>query len=216
MPPRKSTRAKHDVPSGAAGSVMDGRGLCPGAPTTAGGAIVEEIASTIIEGWRKTVCEILEVAKTCSKANDSLTPDDLHNLYERLPFDRTVFAKLAAIGRCPHLQRPELIGNLPPNWTTLRLLADLTPSEIEEAISAEVLTPKAKRRDVKSWIDQNTVYGKARRPRPAGKSGHDGRSDDFGMLEDAWEASPGLKEQWEKSNSDVRKQFVQEILGMSG
>jgi hypothetical protein len=216
MPQRKPIRTKNtDVPSTTVGSgamsPTNGH-VCPGAqPTTAGSAIVEEFACTIIEGWRKTVCEILGVAKMCSKASEALSPDELHQLYQRLPFDRTVFAKLSAIGRCPHLHKPEVIGVLPPNWTTLRLLADLTPVELDAAISKNVLTPKAKRQDVKSWIDENTDHGKVRRLRP---SGSDSQSDDFGKLEAAWDASPRLKEQWQKASSDIRKQFVQEILGM--
>jgi hypothetical protein len=195
--------------------------ICPGAKELVGEVAIEKWASVIAEGWGKSAKAILEVAKVCAEASETLSADDMRKLHERLPFEPSVFSKLAAIGRCPHFNRPDVINAIPPNWTTLRLLADLNPAELNAAIAAEVLTPKAKRREVKSWIDQNTVYGKAHRPRLALSQEvavtNEGEADDsdeitFERLKDCWRSSAKLLDHWRSASPKIRKNFVEYIL----
>jgi hypothetical protein len=192
---------------------------CPGAKKGLGQVVdIEKIASVIAEGWGKSAEAILEVAKVCAEASKTLSADDIRKLRARLPFDATVFSKLVAIGRCPHLNRPEVTRTIPPNWTTLRLLADLTPAELGAAISAE-----AKRRDLKSWIDRNSLSGQARASRPrVGASQrientNEGEFDDsdeiaFGRLKDCWRSSGKLLDQWRNASPKIRNNFVEYIL----
>jgi hypothetical protein len=113
--------------------------------------LVESLAARIEAAWDRTLAGILEMAKLCQEAKTSLTWEERKELYNRLPFHRTQFEKLAAVGLHPRLQNPTLKTRLPPHYSTLYELCDLNDQEFDKAVAENVIHPKAKRADIINW-----------------------------------------------------------------
>jgi hypothetical protein len=114
MPQRKPIRAKNtDVPRTAIESgamlVINGRGLFPGAQSPPDQDPITRYAVAIAQAWQKTVDAILEVSKVCADADDTLDLLQRMQLIARLPFGRTMFCKLVAIGRTATLHNPDVV-----------------------------------------------------------------------------------------------------------
>jgi hypothetical protein len=135
--------------------------LCAGAqaPGSEDPLAPHEIA--IKTGWNHATQGILQTCRACAEAQAIFDADSLHDLIERLPFDRTVFSKLVAIGNSPALNDPKLEKHLPPNWTILDLARKLTPTELGRAVSRNVISPDCNRAGLKSWMSNpdNCGYG---------------------------------------------------------
>jgi hypothetical protein len=218
MPQRRTIRAKINVPSTAiesgAMSVMDGRDLFPGAQSPPDQDPITRYAVAIAQAWQKTVDAILEVSKVCADADATLDYPQRMRLITRLPFGRTMFCKLVAIGRTATLHNPEIASCLPPNWTILDLARKLTPAELDDAISKRVLSPNSSRAELKRWMSdpKNCQYAAAKR------GNRDTAAINSAVLEDkvlslieAWKASPALVDLWRWSPDPVRTRFTRII-----
>jgi hypothetical protein len=219
MPQRKPIRTKNiDVPRAAiesgAMSVMDGRDLFPGAQPPDQDP-VRRYAVDIAQAWQKAFNSILEVSKVCADADDKLDILQRMRLIARLPFGRTMFCKLSAIGRAAALHNPDVAGSLPPNWTILDLARKLTPAELDDAISKRVLRPNSSRAELQRWMSnpENCQYAAAKR------GNRDTAAINSAVLEDkvlslieAWKASPALVDLWRWSPDAVRTRFTRIIL----
>ena len=220
MPRRKPIRTKNtDVPSTTVGSgavsVMDGLGLCPGAQSPPDQDPIRRYAVAIAQAWQNTVDAILEVSKVCADADATLDYPQRMRLITRLPFGRTMFCKLVAIGRTATLHNPEIASCLPPNWTILDLARKLTPAELDDAISKRVLSPNSSRAELKRWMSdpENCQYAATKRANPA-----DADTVNLAVHEDkvlslleAWKASPALVDLWRWSPDPVRTRFTRII-----
>jgi hypothetical protein len=195
-------------------SVIDGRGLFPGAHPHRDD-LISHYAVAISKGWQRSVEAILEVSKICADADDRLDLVQRKLLIIRLPFGRTMFCKLAAIGRAATLHNPELAGFLPPSWTILDLARKLTPAEIDNAISKKVLGPNSSRADLQRWMSnpENCQYAAGKRGRTdtaaISTAVHEEK---FLSLICAWKASPELIELWRWAPDAVRRRFTRLIM----
>ena len=219
MPQRKPIRTKNtDVPGTAiesgAVSVMDGLGLCPGAQSPPDQDPVRRYAVNIARARQNTVDAILEVSKVCADADATLDYPQRMQLITRLPFGRTMFCKLVAIGRTATLHNPEIASCLPPNWTILDLARKLTPAELDDAISKRVLSPNSSRAELKRWMSdpENCQYAATKRANPDAATVNLAVHEDkvLSLLE-AWKASPALVDLWRWSPDPVRTRFTRII-----
>jgi hypothetical protein len=219
MPQRKPIRTKNtDVPSTTVGSgavsVMDGLGLCAGAQSPPDQDPIRRYAVAIAQAWQKTVDAILEVSKICADADDTLDLLQRMQLIARLPFGRTMFCKLVAIGRTATLHNPDVVGFLPPSWTILDLARKLTPAELDDAISKRVLRPNSTRAELQRWMSnpENCQYAAAKRANPDAAAINSAvHEDKVRSLLEAWKASPALVDLWRWSPDPVRTRFTQII-----
>jgi hypothetical protein len=187
--------------------------VCPGAQTTSDEDPIQSFAVAITKGWQKNVRAILEVSKICAEAANVLDMAERLTLIDRLPFDRTVFSKLAAIGRCLVLYNPEVESSLPPNYTTLYIARKLSAKELDSAIETKVLTPNCSREGLRQWVSDpnNCHYGAATKPRPDPASNAAQQGESIGSLLEAWKASPDLIAQWRRASYAVRIGFFREL-----
>jgi hypothetical protein len=156
----------------------------------------------------------LSVAKLCAEA-DQLIPRRLrHEFYERLPFDRSVFSKLAAIGRTAALHNPDVESSLPPSYSILYIARKLTSDELDRAITNKIITPDTNRADLERWmsIPGNCRYHAVTRD-DSGRAFSDvaNQAQMIETMVKAWEASPALVEQWRWSPYAVRMAFLREL-----
>lgn len=167
---------------------------------------VDQFASKIGNEWRKSAESILKVAQCCAEANQSLDNHDKKRLYEKLPFDRTMFSKLAGIGANKALFDDSIRKSLPASWTMLTLLRDSTEEELERAVSEGALYPGVTRSHLKKWLSEKGRRGKddERRAKPNGAP-HDEILE--GLLR-AFAPPQEWSDLWRKSPGAVRQQFT--------
>ena len=82
-----------------------------------GETLVDGFARRIGTSWHKTTEGIMEAARHCADADDQLTPAAKSALLARLPFGRSMFSKLAKVGRDPRLGR--VLDRLPASVSTI-------------------------------------------------------------------------------------------------
>lgn len=133
--------------------------------TNAASELIESYATKITSHWHKAASEILEVAKLCVEANAKLGSDGRKQLVDKLPFDHSRFSMLLKIGRNVRINTPEVRQLLPPSFTTIYEVAQLTEGELQMAITTNILHPKSRREDFKKWRKNKLVpKGAARFP----------------------------------------------------
>ena len=96
-------------------------------------------ASRIANGWHKSVGTILEVSKNCADADVKIPGHLKERFYKALLIDRTVFCKLAAIGRSQSLHNPDVLTSLPAHYSILYEARLLSPPELDRAIADKVV-----------------------------------------------------------------------------
>jgi hypothetical protein len=128
--------------------------LCPGEQASTivvVPASVQGYARHIEENWHKATGGIFKVAKLCAEAKNTLTKGQLKELIGQLPFDRSTFSKLTAIGEKGRLSDPELRRLLPPHYSIVYELTKLTDEECAAAVDEGVIHPKSTRVEVIDW-----------------------------------------------------------------
>ena len=130
---------------------------------------VHECAERLNAKWRRATDDILEIAADCIKAFEKLTTADTKKeFFKNLVFSPATFSKLCHIGRDPRLQDEEVKSLLPPKYSVMYEVTQLTTEELNEAIDQEVLKPDTRRSDLIAWRDKRR--GKSR----ASQTGGDG------------------------------------------
>jgi hypothetical protein len=130
MPQRRTIRAKINVPSTAieCGAMsVNGRG--PRAQQAAGDDADARYAISIFGEWHSANCSTLHVCQACAEADAALSLSDKKVFLPQLPFQKSVFSKLADIGRNHTLQETPIFNALPADWTTLHVLIGWTPED---------------------------------------------------------------------------------------
>jgi hypothetical protein len=157
----------------------------------------------------------LATCEICAEADKEVHREERKDFYESLPFDRTVFSKLAAIGRCPALYNPEVETSLPPNYSILHIARKLTSEELDRAIAQGVISPDTNRAELDRWISNptNCRYQALVRDTHGGTSFHDAAKTEqmLKSLINAFEGSAALLEQWQRAPHVVRMAFVREL-----
>lgn len=184
-------------------------GLCPGAQST-GDDPIDRFASEIRQEWRKSVQSILKVAESCAKADHELDVLQKSRLYKRLPFDRTAFSKLAAIGKRPALLNERIQKSFPANWTTIYLLRKLTEEEIEQAIRDRALTPSSRRNEISAWLSEHSSHRKDDHRRAAANDAH--HENFLRDLKKAFQSSTELIAIWGRCPEAVRIRFARSLV----
>jgi hypothetical protein len=106
----------------------------------------------IAENWRKATTSIVEVAKVCAEANNSLSPAEKKLLFEGLPFGQAVFSKLAAIGDDTRLHTPQMLKHLPPNYSIIYEVTHLEDKKLKAAVANKAITPSISRSEIVSLV----------------------------------------------------------------
>jgi hypothetical protein len=203
--------------------------LCTGAQTEKTGTAelsrVTKYIDNIIKYWKKSA-DISAVASLCAGANKELSPAEKKEFYLKLPFDRTVFSKLARIGSDLRLHHEEIEKLLPANYSMQYEITKLTDDEMKAAIDQGIIHSRAKRADLLNWkrlrrAAKNEV-GAENQPRGSQwqntlrnmteiKPGDDPLRR---ALKKAWDKAVDLKTMWRKVSDDARERFVTEVLKM--
>ena len=117
---------------------------------------IRQYATLISTEWRKATASILAVAKICAEANKILTPNDKKNLFKELPFKQSVFSKLATIGEDKRLTNSSFVEMLPPNYSTIYEIAQLTDDKLREAVSSKLINPRSTRANIIAFSQRKT------------------------------------------------------------
>jgi hypothetical protein len=104
MPQRKTIRKKTGLPSTAIES---------GAMSVMDDDADARYAISIFGEWHSALCSILRVSRACAEADATLSLSDKKGLIAQLPFQKSVFSKLADIGRNHTLQETPILNALP-------------------------------------------------------------------------------------------------------
>jgi hypothetical protein len=120
-------------------------------PTTVAVPTVQDFARPIEENWYRASSSIFKVAKLCAEAKNTLTKVQLRELIGQLPFERSIFSKLSAIGDNDRLCDPQLRQLLPPHYSIVYEVTKLTDEELDLAVDEGVIHPKATRVELIDW-----------------------------------------------------------------
>ena len=181
--------------------------MCTGAqldtPVVTAPSRTTEYAEKIERHWQ-TVADIFEVARLCHEAHKKLSSVEKRELFLQLPFDRTVFSKLAKIGADPRLRCPEIQELLPPSYSLQYELAKLDYRDFKAAFEEHIIHPRVRRAEFLKWAKcrQEGVHKEVEKKYDA----------EFRKLRAAWIKSPKFRTAWEEVPVRVRKQFVTDVL----
>jgi hypothetical protein len=127
-----------------------GKKLCTGAQNQT--SLVDEYAKRIRAAQRQTTGSILAECGHYASADNALDDDAKRKLIEELGIDRTGFVKRVQVGKHDRLNDPAIRASLPPHLTTLYDLSCLDDDKLTEAISANIVHPSMRRRDLTTWV----------------------------------------------------------------
>lgn len=108
--------------------------------------IVEDLAAKISSKWRESCELILEAAHLLHGAQEKLTERQFLDLVSQLPMTQSTVQKLLAIAK--HSTIAQSIDHLPPHWTTIYEISQLSPEQIKDAITQGIIHPSAERSDI--------------------------------------------------------------------
>jgi hypothetical protein len=111
--------------------------------------IIEDLVAQISSKWRESCQKILETAELINEAQGRLTERQFLDLVSQLPMTQSTVQKLLAIAKHATLDRS--LNHLPPHWTTIYEISQLTPAQIDQAIKHGVIHPSAERADIVSF-----------------------------------------------------------------
>jgi hypothetical protein len=111
--------------------------------------LIDKFASEIRSLWYRSVKEILDMAKACAAADRQLGPKQRKILVEKLPFGESAFSKLVQIGKDLHIR--DIIKWLPPSYSTIYLVSQMSKQQRESGIEAGVIHADATREDIENF-----------------------------------------------------------------
>ena len=199
--------------------------LCTGAQTEKAGtelSRVVEYADNIVKYWKKSA-DIRAVASLCAGANKELSPAEKKEFYLKLPFDRTVFSKLARIGSDLRLHHEEIDKLLPANYSMQYEITKLADYKMKAAIDQGVIHSRAKRADLLNWKrlrraaknEAGTEIQRGSQWQITLRNITEIKPEDAPLmraLKRAWDGAVELKTMWRKVSDDGRERFVTEVL----
>jgi hypothetical protein len=172
-------------------------------------SLVKSYAAGIGEGWRRLTQDVMKVAQLCFEANERLSATQKKELIGQLPFKQAAFSKLSQIGKDTRLHAPEMVRLLPPHYTIVYMLTQLTDDELATAAKERVIHPDMNRANLQKWLnscrDQNV-------PEPKRATRNDHMA--FADLEVAWCSARQFKAAWAQATDLARERFVCEVLGV--
>ena len=122
---------------------------------------IRDYAKAINASWQNTVDSIIETARLCAEASKALIPADKIRLLKKLTFSSATFSKLTKIGQHERLQQPTIKTLLPPNYSIIYSVSQLSTSELEDAIKDGIVVPTMSRADLDAWKAERDGKGTA-------------------------------------------------------
>lgn len=119
---------------------------------------VEDYRLLISAAWQKAVPSILETAVLCRDAAYWLTPGELRDLKQQLPFTNATYSKLKTMGDDKRLHR--IADQLPASWTIISDLQRLSDATLNKAVQERVITPSLQRQQLRGWLAANNALPK--------------------------------------------------------
>jgi hypothetical protein len=108
---------------------------------------IEEYRRRIQSSYKKTVEDFLELGAVCRDAAANLSKSEVETLLQsNMPINEFTFWKFVTIGRDQRL--PGIAGRLPPRFTTIYEVGQLTEEQFEQAVASQKIHPKVRREDI--------------------------------------------------------------------
>lgn len=107
--------------------------------------------SNILNAWHKGTDPLLDTGMACFTADSELDPAERRTLVQNLPFNASTFSKFVSIGADKRLYEPAIRDELPPKFTALYLLSQLTEQEFKALVEERLLTCRLRRGDLERW-----------------------------------------------------------------
>lgn len=108
--------------------------------------VVESFADQISSKWRESCERILETAHLILDARRQLSERQFLDLVTKLPMTQSTVQKLLAIANRSSLSKT--LGYLPPHWTTIYEISQLSDEQIQHAIQVGIIHPSAERAEI--------------------------------------------------------------------
>ena len=113
--------------------------------------LVSYYATEIKGYWHKALESIFAVCALLIEAKKKLDPRDWELLKDELPFSDSVLKKLLVIGKDSRLQKRVVYDLLPPNYSIVYEVTQLTDDELETAVQQGEISPRMRRTTFISW-----------------------------------------------------------------
>jgi hypothetical protein len=101
--------------------------------------------------WQRRPEGFHDLAIACAEADKAVPKAFRRTLMKKLPFSASVFRKLAQIGDDQRLQNEHIRKLLPPCHLTIYEVSRLTDQQLQAALSAGILKPDLKRKELLQW-----------------------------------------------------------------
>jgi hypothetical protein len=105
----------------------------------------------IKDHWHKALESIFAVCALLIDAKKKLDPRDWEFLKDELPFSDSVLKKLLVIGKDSRLQKRVVYDLLPPNYSIVYEVTQLTDDEQETAVKQGEISPRMRRTTFIAW-----------------------------------------------------------------
>jgi hypothetical protein len=124
---------------------------------------IEYYAVRIEKTWHKALESIFAVGDLLIEAQAELKPKEYSSLLRsgKMPFKKRTAEKLIAIAKKKHLRKPYFMKHLPPCWTTLDVLQQLSPAKLRAEIKSESVTAEITRQEAVSLVGRINHNGSA-------------------------------------------------------
>ena len=117
-------------------------------------AYLEQLVECSITG---TTDDILRTCSVIASAKDALSADDFRSLRDRAPITDKVWSKLLQIGLDTRLE--DLKESLPPKWSTIYLIHNLTDEELKDAMDDGAIHPQVSQGTFNRYLKEKRFQG---------------------------------------------------------
>jgi hypothetical protein len=107
-----------------------------------------EVGRQIGASWQKAAAQVLDTAELCLMAFERYHSRGLPAVLRAADMSKSTFMKLITIGRDQRLRRIETL--LPPSFTIIWTVTQLSDQMFDEAIRAEVIHPHVRRAEIEA------------------------------------------------------------------
>jgi len=115
--------------------------------------MIESYKSRIMTNWRKVVVGIIESGRILADAKEHLSPREMNDLMEDLPFSYSMAKKLMKIGRDQRLVRDDIIPILPNSWGVVHKISTMPDDKFNEAVDLGIIHPGVRIPDLNKFLN---------------------------------------------------------------
>jgi len=110
------------------------------------------LAERINSSWQRTAQGVLETARLCADARESLSESELEELKTQIDFSRPTFTKLVKIGANSQLYEEQVSALLPPHFSIVYQIASMDDDQRELALDQGIISPGMSRTGLREWV----------------------------------------------------------------